>query len=143
MSPAKAKRFRPSIRTILTLAVLVTVGIALARFAQQRTAPPDPARATPVPLRAVPVDAHITGHAPLVCRKHTARDGHPLPDHGCTPGSRNTAVTQDTIDTTICRPGYVNTLLPPDAEVVAFRQKAMAAYDIPGNPADYELDPLV
>src|SRR3989338_6405173 len=44
------------------------------------------------------------------CRAH---DG--LPDHACTPGAINPAVTQSNIHETICRKGFTKTIRPPQS----------------------------
>jgi hypothetical protein len=99
--------------------------------------------AAPGSLAATPVNGHVTGQVSGSCRQRTAGDGQPLPDPACTPGVVSTAVTQDNLGSTICRPGYTKTIRPPESETEAFKKKIMTAYQEPGSLGDYELDPLV
>ncbi|MDH6123731.1 hypothetical protein [Kitasatospora sp. GP82] len=68
----------------------------------------------------------------------------PLPDSHCQPGALNAAVTQATIGSTICVPGYTATVRPPTSYTNALKIKQIAQYgysDI--NTADYEEDHLI
>ena len=69
----------------------------------------------------------------------------PLPDPGCTPGALNPAVTQDTLDETLCRAGgYTDSVRPPRGYTDALKPRFMAAYGVQSEPlGDYELDHLV
>jgi hypothetical protein len=50
------------------------------------------------------------------------------PDLACTPGARNPAVTQSTIDSTICKKGYTTTVRPPVSVTRAEKTASLAAY---------------
>ena len=65
------------------------------------------------------------------------------PDRTCTPGALNPAVTQATIDRTICVEGWTTTVRP--SESVTEREKAasMVAYGDTGSLGDYEYDHFV
>jgi hypothetical protein len=98
---------------------------------------------TPGVLRATAVTGHVTGVVPDTCRQRAASNGQPLPDPTCTPGVVSTAVTQSSIDSTICRSGYTTTIRPPESETEDFKKKIMVSYQEPGPLGDYELDHLV
>ena len=60
-----------------------------------------------------------------------------------TPGAIDPAITQDTIDATICRPGYARAVRPAYAITGPLKRRMMDAQH-PGEPmADYELDHLI
>jgi hypothetical protein len=71
------------------------------------------------------------------------RAGGQLPDPRCTPGSVDPAVTQATIDSTICRSGYTEGIRPPESQTThAKYDVAYPAYHIPDRDSG-ELDHLV
>lgn len=73
---------------------------------------------------------------------HT-RDHGRLPDTSCTPGSVDPAVTQATIRSTICRPGWTKRVRPPESQTEHAKYDiAYPAYHLPGG-APSELDHLV
>jgi hypothetical protein len=65
------------------------------------------------------------------------------PDHRCTPGRLNPAVTQATIGRTICRSGWTATVRP--AESITEREKymSMAAYGDGGSASAFEYDHFI
>jgi hypothetical protein len=65
------------------------------------------------------------------------------PDPACTPGALNPAVTQATIDTTICVSGYTKTIRPSESVTEAEKSASMAAYGDRGSMGAYEYDHLV
>jgi hypothetical protein len=65
------------------------------------------------------------------------------PDRRCTPGALNPAVTQATIDKTICVAGYTQTIRPPESVTEPEKQASMAAYGDRGPPSSYEYDHFV
>lgn len=68
----------------------------------------------------------------------------PLPDPSCQPGSYNPAVTQSTIDTTICVSGWTATVRPPSSYTTALKIQQIAEYGYTDtSTADYEEDHLV
>jgi hypothetical protein len=68
----------------------------------------------------------------------------PLPDPSCQPGADNPAVTQDTIDSTICVPGYTKTIRPPVSYTNPLKVRQIAEYGYSDtNTADYEEDHLI
>ena len=62
---------------------------------------------------------------------------------GLPPGALNPDVTQATIGSTICVPGWTATVRPPEAYTDALKRRQMAERHLPGSPADYEEDHLV
>lgn len=50
------------------------------------------------------------------------------PDRTCTPGAKNPAVTQATIGSTICRPGFTKTIRPPVSYTNALKREQIAEY---------------
>jgi hypothetical protein len=65
------------------------------------------------------------------------------PDPKCTPGELNPAVTQATIDQTICVSGWTETVRPSTSVTEPEKLASMAAYGDGGSPGDYEYDHLV
>ncbi|MGB0097700.1 MAG: hypothetical protein WBP81_34835, partial [Solirubrobacteraceae bacterium] len=65
------------------------------------------------------------------------------PDRTCTPGTLNPAVTQATIDRTICVEGWTTTVRPPESVTDQEKAASMAAYGDTGSPGDYEYDHFV
>jgi hypothetical protein len=64
------------------------------------------------------------------------------PDLRCTPGARDPAVKQSTIDTTICKKGYSATVRPPVRITRPEKAASLQAYgDTP--PGTYEYDHLI
>lgn len=68
----------------------------------------------------------------------------PLPDPACQPGAINPDVTQATIDSTICVPGWTRTVRPPVAYTNALKARQIAEYGYRDtDPAHYEEDHLI
>lgn len=67
----------------------------------------------------------------------------PYPDHTCTPGVLNPAVTQATISKTICVSGWTKTVRPPVSYTNPLKLQLMKAYGDTDSPANYELDHFV
>jgi hypothetical protein len=68
--------------------------------------------------------------------------GGALPDRHCTPGALNPAVTQATIDKTICVPGWTATIRPSESVTEPEKFASMARYGVT-NPRLYEYDHLI
>ena len=60
-----------------------------------------------------------------------------------TPGLLNAAVTQATIGSTICRPGWTRTVRPPTDYTNALKRRQMLAYREHGPPSAYQEDHLI
>ena len=65
------------------------------------------------------------------------------PDPTCTPGALNPAVTQATIDRTICVEGWTSTVRPPESITEPEKSASMASYGDTGSLGDYEYDHFV
>ena len=65
------------------------------------------------------------------------------PDPSCTPGALNPAVTQATIDRTICVEGWTATVRPPESITEQEKATSMAAYGDTGSLSNYEYDHFV
>ncbi|RXS84193.1 hypothetical protein EST92_11585 [Streptomyces sp. TM32] len=80
-----------------------------------------------------------SAHAATCSRSHL-----PLPDAKCQPGAYNPAVTQSTIKSTICVPGWTKTVRPPVSYTTPLKIKQIGQYGYPDTKtADYEEDHLV
>ncbi|MFF2142395.1 hypothetical protein [Kitasatospora sp. NPDC058190] len=110
-----------------------------------------PAVATVV-LAAAALATAGTAHAAPATASHTrsALDATcsqaylPLPDPACTPGATNPDVTQDTIDSTICVPGYSTSIRPSTTYTNRLKVQQIAAYGYADtNTADYEEDHFI
>lgn len=92
-------------------------------------------------------DAGLLGPVPAGGSCHYARGagGAPLPDHHCTPGAVDTAVTDaDTADTVCRKGGYTSSVRPPVTLTNPMKLRLLAAYGIPASQAQrYELDHLI
>lgn len=64
-------------------------------------------------------------------------------DARCTPGALNPDVTQDTIRTTICVPGWTATVRPPAAYTNPLKTAQMRDYGETGPPSSYKEDHIV
>lgn len=80
--------------------------------------------------------------APGACRARGSA-AYAQPDPSCTPGAVNPAVTQATIDRTICVSGWTATVRPPANVTEPEKRASMAAYGDTGSIRDYEYDHLV
>lgn len=65
------------------------------------------------------------------------------PDPKCTPGALNPAVTQATIEQTICVRGWTRTIRPPERVTRLEKRASMAAYANDGAASEAEYDHLV
>ncbi|WP_405878203.1 hypothetical protein OG762_05715 [Streptomyces sp. NBC_01136] len=68
----------------------------------------------------------------------------PLQDTACQPGALNSAVTQSTINSTICVSGYSSSIRPSTSYTNALKVKQIAEYGYSDTAtADYEEDHLI
>jgi hypothetical protein len=58
-------------------------------------------------------------------------------------GAYNPVVTQSTIHSTICVPGYTRTIRPPISYTRRLKVKQIKQFHLDGTPKDYEEDHLV
>jgi len=68
---------------------------------------------------------------------------HSRPDPSCTRGALNPAVTQATIDKTICVSGWTEAVRPPESVTEHEKAASMAAYGDSGSMDGYEYDHFV
>jgi hypothetical protein len=67
-----------------------------------------------------------------------------LPDPGRTPGALNPDVTQETIQTTICTPGWTREVRPPRRYTSALKRRQMLEYGYTDqDPSHYEEDHFI
>jgi hypothetical protein len=68
----------------------------------------------------------------------------PLPDYRCTTGVRDPSITQDNIDETICKPGWIDAVRPTKEESVPVLVESLARYGYTNAaPEDFQLDRLI
>jgi hypothetical protein len=96
--------------------------------------PATTAIATPVQVSAVAPTVPASGSCRVV-------DGRA--DVRCTPGVPNPDVTQGTIHSTICAPGWTDTVQPPASYTIALKLQQMRDYGEAGSPLSYKEDHLV
>jgi len=103
---------------------------------------PPPSGAGVTSGEPVPVGTSTSTAYPAHCQ---ARDNGQLPDPTCTPGATNPAVTQATIQQTICKSGWTATIRPSTSYTDRIKVEAIAAYGgYAGSRASgYELDHLI
>jgi len=90
--------------------------------------------------------SYETGAAcPVVPAPDSCQYRGPEPDPQCTPGALNPEVTEETLDSTLCRQGgYTDSVRPPRSYTDALKPRLMAAYGVESEPySNYELDHLI
>jgi hypothetical protein len=109
---------------------------------QRHPAPPTNPRSGSLAYSAVSNDVVQPQPAPGSC--HAIATGlYSRPDPTCTPGALNPAVTQTTIDRTICVAGWTSMVRPPESITEPEKAASMAAYGDTGSLGDYEYDHFV
>lgn len=100
----------------------------------------------PIPVTATP-PVTVTSSPVVTVTTAPQGDVQFLPNPTLTPGALNPAVTQDTIQSTICVPGYSGSIRPPYTYTDALKvsQLANPAYGDTAdqNTADYEEDHFI
>jgi hypothetical protein len=134
---------------VRTAARLIAAALAAATLVVLAAGEPDTghaarARTSPSGLAYGTASAELVQSqpAPGSCR---ARGGglDELPDPRCTPGSVNPAVTQATLDSTICRGGWTATVRPPASITAREKRASMVAYGHGARVSGFEYDHLV
>lgn len=87
--------------------------------------------------------AGLIGGAVATSDHHGCAAAGVLPDHHCTPGALNPAVTQANIAQTICVRGWTKTVRPPASYTTKLKVQQMPLYGYSGSPRDYEEDHLI
>lgn len=124
------------------LLAVPAVLVVLAGCAQSPAAPPS--AGVRVPTGPGPQASYRVHVAPPAgtCR-YRYLEGKPLPDPTCTPGAVNPEVTQESLERTICRPGYSAQVRPPRRVTDREKQLSARAYGYTGSFRTAELDHLV
>jgi hypothetical protein len=117
------------------LALALALGASLAPGAAARVAPSGLAYST--------APASVVQRQPPAGSCHASGSGlSQRPDRRCTPGAVNPAVTQASIDSTICRSGWTATVRPPVRVTDAEKLGSLRAYGESGT-SRFEYDHLV
>jgi hypothetical protein len=95
------------------------------------------------PMTASATPAHLLSAVPTVLTAEPCRVVDARADARCTPGALNPNVTQDTIHTTICAPGWTDMVRPPAEYTAALKLRQMRDFAEPGSPLSYKEDHLV
>jgi hypothetical protein len=100
-----------------------------------------PTRIAPNGLAYSIAGAYVIQPQPPAGACHARGSGlYSEPDLHCTPGALDPAVTQATIDSTICRRGWTATVRPPESITEPEKLASMAAYGVGGSASAYEYD---
>jgi len=128
-------RSRPSRCAVVV--IIAALAVAGCKVPNTATSTPTPtSTAAPGDLPAGDSSAAMPG--PGTC-KLGSRDGQPLPDPNCTPGTVNSAVHQDNIKDTICKSGWTKTVRPPTSKTNAMKAASARSYDLtPGDKSEYD-----
>jgi hypothetical protein len=117
---------------------------AASRTAMPRRRPAHGGKRTAGGLAYSTASAQIVQDQPPAGSCHSIGAGlYSRPDPHCTPGALNPAVTQTTIEQTICRDGWTDTVRPPESVTEPEKQASIAAYGDTGPTSAYEFDHLV
>jgi hypothetical protein len=82
--------------------------------------------------------------APLAaCGGSTGGDNAMPASWGRTPGALNPDVTQTTLATTVCVPGYSKRIRPPASYTGELKRRQIREWGLPGGPGDYQEDHLI
>jgi len=92
---------------------------------------------------AAPTVLASTVLAPTVLASTSCRVVGGRADARCTPGVLNLDVTQETIHSTICVPGWAETVQPPVSYTTALKLQQMREFGETGSPLNYKEDHLV
>lgn len=71
-----------------------------------------------------------------------AANGKYLPDAACTPGAIDPAVTQDNIESTICKSGYTETIRPSASNTNTYKKLSLSEYGVKSS-STVEYDHLI
>lgn len=145
--------------TTRRLPTLLLATLALASCGQSWQQPPatSPTAVTPAAQPATPAPAALipVGPGPLpqyavqpqpapgTCHYRYDDGGYPLRDPACTPGATNPRVTQNTLGSTICRPGYSASIRPPGSITRHEKRANATAYAYTGTLRTAEYDHLL
>jgi hypothetical protein len=89
-------------------------------------------------------DFHTGQGCPPTPAPNSCHQNGPAQDSHCTPGVLNPAVTQSTINKTICKSGWTATIRPPTSYTNPLKLDLLKAYSEGGqSPSGFELDHLI
>lgn len=108
------------------------------------TAQPTTAPVTTPTVDSAPTATSQTATFAQPSKTTGCKENNGLPDLACTPGSTNSAVTQDTIKQTICVSGYTATIRPSTSYTNNLKTQQIQAYGYSDtNLSDYEEDHFI
>ena len=122
-------------------AVAQTVPTPISPTGSTPSLPSTSTTTTPAPQGLSP--SSTFGMQPSPCVYGIVGGQAALPDPRCTPGSTNPAVSQATINSTICVSGYTATIRPSESVTYPEKLGSMAAYGRSDSTRNYEYDHLV
>jgi len=85
----------------------------------------------------------VSAGTPTVLAAESCRVLDGRADARCTPGALNPDITQDTIHSTICAPGWIDTVTPPASYGTALKLQQMRDFGETGSPLNYKEDHLI
>jgi hypothetical protein len=94
-------------------------------------------------VTATSTPVQVSMAAPTVLASESCRVLDGRADARCTPGALNPDITQDTIHSTICAPGWTDTVTPPASYGTALKLQQMRDFGETGSPLSYKEDHLV
>jgi hypothetical protein len=77
------------------------------------------------------------------CGGSTAGSGTMPASWERTPGALNPDVTQESVASTVCVPGYSKSIRPPASYTGALKRRQIREWGLPGGPQDYQEDHLI
>ncbi len=110
--------------------------LALAGCGATPTAGLSPETATSAPER-------VSTAGPTVLAGTSCRVVDGRADARCTPGALDPDVTQDTLHSTVCAPGWTDKVQPPNSYITALKLRQMRDFGEIGSPLSYKEDHLV
>ncbi len=134
--------------TTTVASTTTTQGQTTTTSAGTTTSSPTPTTTTsgaaPIEVGPGPQTTYTVQSQPAAGSCHYTFNGpYPLPDPNCTPGAISPAVTQATIQSTICVSGYTDTVRPPDSITNKEKTGSAAAYGYTGSFSTGEYDHLI
>ena len=127
-----------------SLRSLAAAGIAVAMLALVAHSSAAPSGVAPNGLVYSTASNYVIQPQPAAHRCHAGGHGlYSFPDPRCTPGALNPDVTQATIRQTICRPGWTESVRPPESITEPEKYASLAAYGDAGSVSGYEYDHFV
>ncbi|MGB6164724.1 MAG: hypothetical protein WCF33_00315 [Pseudonocardiaceae bacterium] len=95
------------------------------------------------PETATSAPERVSTAGPTVLAGTSCRVVDGRADARCTPGALDPDVTQDTIHSTVCAPGWTDKVQPPASYTTALKLRQMRDFGEIGSPLSYKEDHLV